>query len=65
MAQVHSWIAENQQYDILDTPACDKFFEYSKASLGGYGKEEHDKFEKKIINNILKETVIDKNLLDG
>ena len=62
-AQVHPWIQENPQYDILDTPECDKFFEYSKASLGGYGKEEDEKFEKKIINNILKETVIDKNLL--
>lgn len=62
-AQVHPWIAENPNYDILDTPECDKFFEYSKASLGGYGKEEDEKFEKKIINNILKETVIDKNLL--
>ena len=62
-AQVHPWIAENPKYDILDTPECDKFFEYSKASLGGYGKEEDEKFEKKIINNILKETVIDKNLL--
>ena len=62
-AQVHPWIAENPRYDILDTPECDKFFEYSKASLGGYGKEEDEKFEKKIINNILKETVIDKNLI--
>ena len=63
-AQVHSWIAENPQYDVLDTPECDKFFEYSKASLGGYGKEEDEKFEKKIINNILKETVIDKNMIE-
>ena len=60
-AQVHHWIAENPRYDILDTPECDKFFEYSKASLGGYGKEEDEKFDKKIINNILKETMIDKN----
>ena len=62
-AQVHPWIAENPKYDILDTPECDKFFEYSKASLGGYGKEEDEKFEKKIINNILKETVIDKGVM--
>ena len=62
-AQVHPWIAENPRYDILDTPECDKFFEYSKASLGGYGKEEDEKFDKKIINNILKETVIDKKLI--
>lgn len=63
-AQVHPWIAKNPQYDILDTPECDKFFEYSKASLGGYGKEEDERFEKKIINNILKETVIDKNMIE-
>ena len=63
-AQVHPWIAQNPQYDILDTPECDKFFEYAKASLGGYGKEEDERFEKKIINNILKETVIDKNMIE-
>jgi len=33
--------------------------------LGGYGKEEDMKFENKIINNILKETVIDKKMLDN
>ena len=59
--QVHPWRALNPNSDILDTPECDKFFEYTKASLGGYGKEEDMKFENKIINNILKETVIDKN----
>ena len=64
-AQVHPWIAENPKYDVLDTPECDKFFEYSKASLGGYGKEEDDKFEKRIINNILKETMIDKNQISN
>jgi hypothetical protein len=58
--QVHSWIQENPNYEILDTPECDKFFEYSKASLGGYGKEEDNRFENKIINNILKEVVVDK-----
>ena len=58
--QVHSWREQNPQSDILDTPECNKFFEYTKASLGGYGKEEDEKFENKIINNILKETVIDK-----
>ena len=58
---VHSWSEENPNYVILDTPECNKFFEYTKASLGGCGKEEDLKFENKIINNILKETVIDKN----
>ena len=62
--QVYPWREENPNYEILDTPECNKFFEYTKASLGGYGKEEDLKFENKIINNILKETVIDKNLLE-
>ena len=61
--QVYPWREENPNYDILDTPECNKFFEYTKASLGGYGKEEDEKFENKIINNILKETIVDKNLL--
>jgi hypothetical protein len=63
-AQVHPWIKENPNYEILDTPECDKYFEYTKASLGGYGREEDHKFENKIINNILKETVIDKNMIE-
>ena len=63
-AQVHPWIKENPKYEILDTPECDKYFEYTKASLGGYGREEDKKFENKIINNILKETVIDKKMIE-
>ena len=63
--QVHPWREQNPNYDILDTPECDKFFEYTKASLGGYGKEEDTRFENKIINNILKETIIDKTLIDS
>ena len=63
-AQIHYWIQDNPNYDVLDTPECDKFFEYSKASLGGYGKEEDCRFENKIISNILTETTIDKTLLE-
>ena len=63
-AQVHPWIKENPNYEILDTPECDKYFEYTKASLGGYGREEDRKFENKIINNILKETVINKKMIE-
>jgi len=62
--QIHSWIQDNPNYEVLDTPECDKFFEYSKASLGGYGKEENNRFENKIISNILTETTIDKKLLE-
>ena len=58
--QVHSWIQENPQYDVLDTPECDKFFEYSKVSLGGYGREEGERYDNKIISNVLKEVILDK-----
>ena len=61
--QVHPWRHQNPNYEILDTPECDKFFEYTKVSLGGYGREEYDKFETKIINNVLKETMGDKNMI--
>ena len=59
--QIHSWIQDNPNYEVLDTPECDKFFEYSKASLGGYGKEENSRFENKIISNVLKEVVVNKD----
>ena len=58
--QVHSWIQENPEYDVLNTPECEKFFEYSKVSLGGYGKDEGDRYDNKIISNVLKEVVLDK-----
>ena len=61
---VHSWIEENPNYEILDTPECNKFFEYTKASLGGYGREEDNRFENKIISNVIKEVVIDKKMLE-
>jgi hypothetical protein len=64
-AQVHTWITQNPNYEILDSPECEKYFEYTKASLGGYGKEEDMKFDNKIINNILKETIINKELLES
>ena len=62
--QVHPWIEENPNYEILDTPECEKFFEYTKASLGGYGKDEDNRFENKIISNVIKEVVIDKKMLE-
>lgn len=63
-AQVHPWRDQNPNHEILDTPECDKFFEYTKASLGGYGKEEDERFEKKILSNILKATTIDKKMIE-
>tara|TARA_Y100000361_G_C11161682_1_gene347840 strand:- start:1047 stop:1943 length:897 start_codon:yes stop_codon:yes gene_type:complete len=60
--QLYPWQAQNPNFQILNTPECEKFFDYSQASLGGYGEEEDEKFENKIIHNVLKEVVIDKTL---
>jgi len=60
--QLYPWQDENPDYEILDTPECEKFFEYAKVSLGGYGKDEGTKFENKIIHNVLKEVVVDKHV---
>ena len=44
----------------IGSEECEDYFKYYKASLGGYDKEEDNKFEEKIIRNVLKEVVVDK-----
>jgi hypothetical protein len=58
--QLHTWQDDNPNFEILNTPECEKFIDYSQASLGGYGDEEDEMFENKIMNNVLKEVVLDK-----
>ena len=58
--QLHTWQDENPNFEILNTPECEKFIDYSQAALGGYGKKEDEMFENKIMNNVLKEVVLDK-----
>jgi len=45
----------------IGTEDCENYFKYYKASLGGYDKEEDKKFEEKIIKNVLKKVVLEKN----
>ena len=54
------WYEKTPEVDILGSENCEKFFKYSQAALGGYGKEETKSFEDKIMKNILKEVTIDK-----
>lgn len=61
--QLHTWQDENPKFEILNTPECAKFIDYSQASLGGYGDEEDEMFENKIMNNVLKEVVIEKEIM--
>jgi hypothetical protein len=57
------WYEETPEVDILGSTNCEKFFKYSTAALGGYGKEETKTFEDKIMKNIMKEVTIDKQTL--
>ena len=59
------WYEETPEVDILGSESCEKFFKYSESALGGCGKEQTKAFEDKVIRNVLKESVIDKNILDN
>ena len=59
--QLKSWFDSSQpEVDQIGTDEYENYFQYYKAALGGYGKEEDRKFEDKIIKNVLKEVVVDK-----
>ena len=58
--QIHQWQEKYPECRVNNTPANDKFFGLTKVALGGYGKEEEDKFREKIMRNVLKEVVLDK-----
>jgi hypothetical protein len=54
------WYDSTPDVGIMGTENYENFFKYSKASLGGYGKEETKSFEDKVMKNVLKEVTIDK-----
>ena len=47
--------------EIIGSEDCENYFKYYKAALGGYDKEEDKKFEEKIIKNVLKEVLLNKD----
>ena len=57
------WYDKTPDVDVLGSENCEKFFKYSKAALGGYGKDETKLFEDKIMKNVLKQVTIDKKHL--
>ena len=59
--QLKPWFDSSQpEVEQIGTEECDNYFQYYKAALGGYGKEEDKKFEDKIMRNVLREVVVDK-----
>ena len=57
---IPKWQEENPACRIIDTRQADELMEISINALGG--NEEKEKSEKKIMKNVLKEVMIDKNL---
>ena len=57
---IPKWQEENPECRIIDTRQADELMEISINALGG--NEEKEKLEKKIVKNVLKEVMIDKNL---
>ena len=62
MKELWRWYNDNKPaVEQIGTDVCEDYFQYHKAALGGYGKEEDLKFEEKIMRNVLKEVHIDKS----
>ena len=62
-AQLRTWYDNSKpEVEQIGSEECDNYFQYYKAALGGYGKDEDRKFEDKIMRNVMKETTIDKQM---
>jgi len=62
MKELWRWYNDNKPaVEQIGTDVCEDYFQYHKAALGGYGKEEDLKFEEKIMRNVLKEVQVDKS----
>uniref|UniRef100_A0A6C0D4S3 C2H2-type domain-containing protein n=1 Tax=viral metagenome TaxID=1070528 RepID=A0A6C0D4S3_9ZZZZ len=56
------WSIENPDFRINNTKSNDEYVKLSLAALGGTNEDEEEKFDNKIIKNILTKVVIDKNI---
>ena len=63
LRQLTAWQEENPDYKEVATPKNDEFVKISLSSLGSCNKEDEDKDTNKILRNVLKEVVVEKNLL--
>jgi hypothetical protein len=58
--QLQQWQEKYPECRENNTPANEHFFGLARVALGGFGKEEEDKFREKIMRNVLKEVVLDR-----
>jgi hypothetical protein len=56
------WSIDNPEFRINNTKSNDEYVKLSLAALGGTTEDEEEKFDNKIIKNVLTKVVIDKNI---
>jgi hypothetical protein len=55
------WQQQHPEFRYLDTPENETFMKISLSSLGAEHEEEQAKLDKKILRNVLKEVILEKN----
>jgi len=63
LRQLTTWQEENPDFKEVATPKNDEFVKISLNSLGPCNKEDEEKDTNKILRNVLKEVIVEKNLL--
>jgi hypothetical protein len=63
LQKLPAWQEKNPDFIKTDTPENNEFLKISLNSLGAYNEEEEEKDMNKIMRNVLKEVVLDKNKL--
>jgi len=63
LRQLSLWQKENPEFEDLDNPVNDTYMKISLNSLGGICQEDEQKNKEKIMRNVMKEVVLDKETL--
>ena len=58
--QIPLWQQENPNHIVTDTPECELFMDIACNSLGGGSSEESNRFNQRIMRNVLKEITLSK-----
>jgi len=61
LLQITNWQLENPDYEILDTPENEAFINLSLCSLGSANPDDEEKDYNKILKNVFKEVILDKD----
>jgi len=65
LSQLPAWKENNPGYEVMDSPENNEYLHLSMTALGGRTDQEEEKYMNKIMKNVIKEVVIDKDSLIG